>query len=300
MMRSQHIGSVSKNVIEEEGFEGWWSPVERVLGCLQWDTHDIFLVNTIPWDWAPGGRVDNIIKHTEPLQKHRVRNFFKEVSILSSVVSESLNPHTVPPHPSTQPHEPVPVILMSRYPDNIYIMLLNIAEGLVPIVKTFATTLLHTTYGIRLKWEPGSPNEVVWGEGRITSENNCLSLTRKGVTLSLEQPQLFEWHRWVDCFSPHARVVWRSHFHSLLLKSLWYALTHEDTIKNLKSLMWGIGYKRYPTKWFIPMLKRFHQQYKLSRVVSLPILLGWVKEGKRRAEELSTMEPPNYEGGACS
>ena len=180
-MRSQHISEVSKEKIEAEGFKGWWSPVERVFGCFQWGAHDIFLVNTIPWDGAPGGRVDNIIKHTEPLQKHRVRNFFKEVSILGSVISERLNPHANPPLPSTQPHEPVPVTLMSRYWDNIYIMLLNIVEQLVTVVKNFITLLLHTTYGICLKWEPSSPNEVVWGEGRITSSEQSLGLTRKGV-----------------------------------------------------------------------------------------------------------------------
>ena len=186
---------------------------------------------------------------------------------------------------NTQPVEPVMVILMSRYRDNIYVLLINIDGELMPVVKTFVSSLLHYTYGIRLKWEPGSPNEVVWGEGRITSSGSMLSLTRKGVTLNLDDPLQFEWLRWVDGFSPHARVVWRSHFPSLLLKCLWYALNHEDVIKNFKSLMWGVGYKHFPSKWVVPILRRFYDQHRLDRVVSLPILLGWIKEGKVKARD---------------
>ena len=48
--------------------------------------------------------------------------------------------------------------------------------------------------------------------------------------------------------------------------------------------MWGIGYKHYPFKWFIPMLKRFYNQHTIDKIVSLPILLGWVMEGKVKAK----------------
>ena len=35
----------------------------------------------------------------------------------------------------------------------------------------------------------------------------------------------------------------------------------------------------------VPILRRFYDQHRLDRMVSLPILLGWVKEGKAKAKE---------------
>ena len=49
--------------------------------------------------------------------------------------------------------------------------------------------------------------------------------------------------------------------------------------------MWGIGYKHYPSKWFVPILRHFYDQHRLDKIVSLPVLLGWVKEGKVKAKE---------------
>ena len=51
---------------------------------------------------------------------------------------------------------------------------------------------------------------------------------------------------WVDVTSPHARMVWRSQFPSLLQKSIWYALTPGDIRDNPRSLFWGWESKDTP------------------------------------------------------
>ena len=107
-----------------------------------------------------------------------------------------------------------------------------------------------------------------------------LALRRKGVPLLLGCPSP-EWENWVDISSPHARMVWRSQFPSLLQKSIWFALTPGNIRDDLRSLFWGVGIKGYPPKWWMGWLKRFLRNAWMQDLVSLPELLHWRREGKR-------------------
>ena len=108
-----------------------------------------------------------------------------------------------------------------------------------------------------------------------------ISLTRKAMTPSLHSlSDAPEWSTWVDAFSPSARIVWRSHFPSLLRKCLWYALTTCHVKSNLRSVLWGVGVKGYPRKWWRGQLTKFFRSTQLDRVVSMRELLNWVKDGR--------------------
>ena len=60
-------------------------------------------------------------------------------------------------------------------------------------------------------------------------------LGREGVTP--------EWESWPDACSPHARLVWRSRFPSILQKCIWYALTVDDMCQPLVGHVGGVGDK---------------------------------------------------------
>ena len=87
------------------------------------------------------------------------------------------------------------------------------------------SVFLHLVYGVRLKWGPHTA-VATWGEGRSgLSLQGSLALLWKPGTVSLNgDPLGEEWCKWVDCWSPHGRLVWRSQFPGLLIKCLWYAV----------------------------------------------------------------------------
>ena len=123
-----------------------------------------------------------------------------------------------------------------------------------------------------------APKDVIWGETCIRSEAFLVSLVRKGCALAMYGDAPGEWESWVSASSPNARPVWNSHFVALLHKCLWYALSLHDTRLNLRSFMWGVGIKGYPTKWWFPTLQRIHSRY-FTSVLTLRQLISWRKEG---------------------
>ena len=63
MMRNRSIGLVNREVLCEGGFDGWWSPVEKLIGCINYPNGTrAVIAQTLPWDGAVGGRVDTILK----------------------------------------------------------------------------------------------------------------------------------------------------------------------------------------------------------------------------------------------
>ena len=101
-------------------------------------------------------------------------------------------------------------------------------------IKEIISLLLGATYGIKLKWEPSS-DSVVWGEATLNTRSTTISLARKGVVRVLGEPDTIpESESWTDVCSPHAGLVWRSKFPSILQKCVWYALTMDDLITNLR------------------------------------------------------------------
>ena len=152
--------------------------------------------HTVPWDGAIGGRIDAILKYTQPREKVLMRNFFKGVSRLDAVVSKCLYlpaPLLLPDLPPTLPFEPLKVILLSRYRDNIHLLLLNVGNDFILGMKMFLSSLLHAIYGINLKWEEHVDGKAVWGEGCLSKNRQLLNNLAKAdfpsvhrVTLVLE------------------------------------------------------------------------------------------------------------------
>ena len=113
------------------------------------------------------------------------------------------------------------------------------------------------------------------------------SLTRDGIVHDMEPLDFpLEWEAWADASSPHARVVWRSHFPAILKISMWYALTMEDIRASLKFAVWGVGVKGYPRQWWLSTLRKFFHTTTPERVLFLRQLIAWVKQGKKHTLEV--------------
>ena len=276
VLRSPTIPLVTIDDLNEGGYTKWWSPVDRLLGTFETSYGNIHLVNTLPWDGAPNGRVDSILLDTEPKNKSRVRDFLRDVKPLYSIVSEIIADKG--PQPRFV-HDPFPLVIISRYRDNIYICLANVPPSASGAIAHAISILLHSIYGIRLKWEPHG-DRYVWGEGSIGVQGGELSLIRKGAFLDVPPPEDQEWEKWVDTSSPHAPMVWRSHFPSLLIKCVWYASNTECLRANLKSVLWGVGVKGYPARWRRGALRSFYYKAGLERVVTFKQLREWAVDGK--------------------
>jgi len=101
---------------------------------------------------------------------------------------------------------PLPLILLSRCRDNVYICLSNVPQAARESVKQFCSVLLHSIYGIKFKWEPHGTH-YTWGKGSIGVVGVDLDLLRKGTTIVGDSSSEGEWLRWVDTTFPHARHV---------------------------------------------------------------------------------------------
>ena len=110
-------------------------------------------------------------------------------------------------------------------------------------------------------------------------ELSGLTLRRKGARLMLGPPSP-EKGNWVGVSSPDAPMVWRSQFPPLLQKSVWYVLTPGSIRDNRISLFWRMGIKGCPPKWWLGWLKKFMQNARMQKLVSLVELLHWRREEK--------------------
>ena len=60
MMKSRNIGLVRQDALCASGFDGWLSPVEKMVGCIVYPKGTkAFIAQTLPWDGALGGRIDS-------------------------------------------------------------------------------------------------------------------------------------------------------------------------------------------------------------------------------------------------
>ena len=110
----------------------------------------------------------------------------------------------------------------------------------VPFIAHAISVPVHTIYGIHLKLVPHG-ERYIWGKGSIGVDGAGLSSIRKGAFLDDPPLEDREWEKWVDTSSPHAPMVWKSHFPSLLIKCVWYASDTECLRANLRSVLCGIG-----------------------------------------------------------
>ena len=173
------IALVNANNLHSEGFGGWWQPLDRLIGSFQLNNTAISIATPTPWDGALGGRCETIIQMTDSLNKGKVRDFFLNCAPLRSVVGEILQPTTEGPEPY-----PFPLVLVSRYRDNIYILVCGVHETEYPILRCALSALLAVLYGIKLKWEPEGA-EAIWGISTVTF-GSSFGLRRKGAVTDLD------------------------------------------------------------------------------------------------------------------
>ena len=110
-----------------------------------------------------GGRLDTMLRHTDAQNKKRVRDFFGKLNTLPRILGECLRQECDPALPPSGSCPQQQLILLSRYRDNIYICLLNASNEELGLLRNIIELLLHSTYGIKLKWEPHG-DWVICGE----------------------------------------------------------------------------------------------------------------------------------------
>ena len=89
MMRCRDIGVVSQDVWCASGFDGWWSPIEKMVGCIDYPNGTkAFIAQTLPWDGAVGGRVDTILKYIDHRNKRLVKDFLSTTPTLQPIIGE--------------------------------------------------------------------------------------------------------------------------------------------------------------------------------------------------------------------
>ena len=67
----------SRDSLCDRGFPGWWSPVKKMSGCVDYpDGTNAFIAQTPPWDGAVGGRIDTNLRYTDHRNSKLVQDFF--------------------------------------------------------------------------------------------------------------------------------------------------------------------------------------------------------------------------------
>ena len=111
--------------------------------------------------------------------------------------------------------------------------------------------------------------------------SSLLRLRRKGVCLDLRDTVNAEWHKWVHPKAPNARVVWRSLVSALICKSMWYAWSRDDLVCNVRSIIWGLTIRGYPSRWWKGRVFRACQRFALDAFFTKTDILVWIEEAKR-------------------
>ena len=164
---------------------------------------NVLLARSTAWDGAPDGRLRAIMRDTLRRDKQVTRELFKDYKQLPCILAKIS--HGPCRDPTLFP--PVPMIMLSRCKDNVYIMCMNIPSDLMPVVSAGVTQLLQLIYGLCLKWEKHA-ELVTWGEGKLgTAPDGNILLYCKSCALSLTVPiSQYEWGTGVDRDSPHCRL----------------------------------------------------------------------------------------------
>ena len=175
-----------------------------------------------------------------------------------------------------------PFVLFGRYRDNIYLICANMSSRLLDHVKYVISVMLRVVYGIPLKWEPHGAS-VVWGEAVVTPVANppTMILRRKGVCVDLHCSADAEGHKWIHPQAPHARLVWRLLVSALMFKSMWYSWSRNDLICNVRSIVWGLTIRGYPTQWWKGGFFRVCHSFALDCFFTETDVLVWIEEAKR-------------------
>ena len=97
-------------------------------------------MQTLPWDGAEGGRLQSIVQHSTRKNKRVAMQLFWNFDALNGIVGEILSADIVGAcaGPSSQS---MPVVIMSRYRDNIYFAMV----GISPFLEAPSVFLLNNS-----------------------------------------------------------------------------------------------------------------------------------------------------------
>ena len=164
----------STDQVQSRGLTSWWAPADRLLAWVTVGCVDIPIVGVVPWDSAPGGRVQHIVQRTPRRDKARVLVVLSQFAPMEFVMG-NLGSR------APQPECASPVVFLARFRDNIYIFLINMPDALVEVVQPVVFQLLRSMYRVPLKREVHGAT-VQWCEAANPNTRD-LRLLRKGVVL---------------------------------------------------------------------------------------------------------------------
>ena len=256
---------------------GCWSPADRLLAWVSVGGQDVPVLGVVPWDSAPGGRVQHIVKRTPKRDKYRVLDFLSQFLPMEFILGELGSKFS-------QSELRAPLVFLARIRDNVYIFLVNMTDALAAMVQPVILELLRSMYQVPLKWgEHGAA--VQWCEASIPPTRD-LRLLRKGVVLDLNffSPEEAEWSNWPPVLAPNAGPVMQAQVPSVLQKSLWFALLWRDVYANFRSFLWGLGVHGYAQRWWKPQVDRLCTQHALRTRFPEAVVESWYKQGRALAQ----------------
>ena len=257
----------------------FWAPSEQLVAWVHIDGWEIPFVYSTPWDGAALGRTESILRFSPRRDKRLLTNFFSHFTLADFVVHEIHCPNHHTP-------TPVPCVLLARFQDNVPMAAIHVPDAIKPRLFRTLECFLKSMYQIGLKWE---------NHGEIAQLCECelvpttdVFLRRKGIVSSLQEPLRpdFEWQRWLPVSSPNAKQVLTSTFPSLLHKSLLYCCNIEGFRANVRSLVWGAGWHRYPPDWWKNSVKGFLQELALVDSIPFTDIDRWFNERKEFEQDM--------------
>ena len=125
--------------VRAQGLRGWWSPADRLLAWVSVGGQDVPVLGVVPWDSAPGGRVQHIVKRTPKRDKSRVLDFLSHFLPMEFILGELGSKFP-------QSEVRAPLVFLARFRDNVYIFLVNMTDALAAVIQPVIFELLRSMY----------------------------------------------------------------------------------------------------------------------------------------------------------
>ena len=154
VMRAPDVHTATMDQVCDSGFTGLWSASELPVAFLNIADTMVTFARTTHWDGGVGGRIRPVIEHTPRRDRAYARNFLQTLDPLQAVMGELPTPA---PWASPGDQTGNPLVLMSRYRDNIYLSLCNIPPHVrTQVLHALQVEIAHGTLGLT-DWRPPGP-----------------------------------------------------------------------------------------------------------------------------------------------